>query len=140
MKRLFRRTVVLFLACLCVFSFSSCKNGIKGDEAKAYINDFFAAIVDEDYDKAKSLIHPSINIDLEAYLLRVEQEEGIDFQAGIEIKRYTGFYNALYDSEVDGSAYELTMIATVGDRTVEIEVEIVKNDQGYGIYDLEIDA
>ena len=36
MKSLFRSILLVSIACLCVFSFASCGNGIKGDEAKAF--------------------------------------------------------------------------------------------------------
>ena len=138
MKSLFRSILLVSIACLCVFSFASCGNGIKGDEAKAFINDFFAAIAAEDYDKAESLLHPERPADLEAFLLNVEKERNVDFQAGIEIEKYTGFSAALYDTTVGGSTYELTMRTNVGDNKVTFTIEIVKNENGYGIYNLDI--
>ena len=140
MKSLFKKILVITFACLFVCSFTSCGNGIKGDEAKAFINDFFAAIVTEDYDKAESFLHPDRPADLETFLLDVEKEKDVDFQAGIEIEKYTGFSSSLYDSTVDGSAYELTMRTKVGDKTVKFTIEIVKNENGYGIYNLDLDA
>ena len=140
MKGLFRNILLVSIACLCVFSFVSCGNGIKGDEAKALINDFFVAIVAEDYDKAESFLHPERPADLEAFLLNVEQEENVDFQAGIEIEKYTGFSSSLYDSTVGGATYELTMRTKVGDKTVKFTIEIVKNENGYGIYNLDLDT
>ena len=107
---------------------------------KAFINDFFAAIVAEDYDKAESFLHPERPADLEAFLLNVEQEVNVDFQAGIEIEKYTGFSSSLYDSTVNGSTYELTMRTKVGDKTVKFTIEIVKNENGYGIYNLDLDT
>lgn len=140
MKHLLKRALILLLACLCVFSLASCGNGIKGDEAKAFINDFFAAIVAEDYEKAESFLHPRRPADLEAFLLNVEKEENVDFQAGIEIEKYTGVSASLYDSTVDGSRYELTMRARVGDKEVWFTIEIVSNENGYGIYNLDLDT
>ena len=140
MKSLLRKTLLMAIACLCAFSIISCGNGIKGDEAKALMNDFFSAIVAEDYDKAESLLHPERPADLEAFLLNVEKDESIDFQAGIEIERYTGFASSLYDSTVDGSTYELTMRTKVGDKKVTFTIEIVKNENGYGIYNLDLDT
>ena len=95
MKSLFKNILLVSIACLCVFSFVSCGNGIKGDEAKAFINDFFVAIVAEDYDKAESFLHSERPADLETFLLNVEKEENVDFQAGIEIEKYTGFSSSL---------------------------------------------
>ena len=140
MKNLFRNILLISIACICVFSFVSCGNGIKGDEAKAFINDFFVAIVAEDYDKAESFLHPERPADLETFLLSVEKEENVDFQAGIEIEKYTGFSSSLYDSTVDGSTYELTMRTKVGDKKVIFTIEIVDNENGYGIYNLDLDT
>ena len=140
MKNLFRNILLIAIACICVFSFVSCGNGIQGDEAKAFINDFFVAIVAEDYDKAESFLHPERPADLETLLLNVEKEENVDFQAGIEIEKYTGFSSSLYDSTVDGSTYELTMRTKVGDKKVIFTIEIVNNENGYGIYNLDLDT
>ena len=140
MKHLFKKLLVITVACLCVCSLASCGNGIKGEEAKALVNDFFVAIVAEDYDKAESFLHPERPGDLEAFLLNIEQEENVDFQAGIEIERYTGFSSSVYNSTVDGSRYELTMRTKVGDKTIKFTIEIVKNENGYGIYNLDLDT
>ena len=67
MKHLFKKILAITVACLCVCSLASCGNGIKGDEAKALINDFFVAIVAEDYDKAESFLHPERPADLDAH-------------------------------------------------------------------------
>ena len=139
MKGLFRNILLVSIACLCVFSFVSCGNGIKGDEAKAFINDFFEALVAEDYDKAETFLHPERPADLEAFFLNVEEKENIDFQLGIDVEKYTSFSSSLYDSTVDGSTYELTMRTSVGYERVKFTIEIVKNDNGYGIYNLDVD-
>ena len=140
MKSLFRSILLVSVACLFVFSFASCGKGIKGDEAKAFINDFFAAIVAEDYDKAESFLHPECPADLETFLLNVEEKESVDFQAGMAIEKYTNFSSSLYDSTVDGSTYELTMRTKVGDKKVIFTIEIVNNENGYGIYNLDLDT
>jgi len=79
-------------------------------------------------------------VDMEAFFLQVEQEESMDFQEGIEIERYTGFSTSWYDSSVDGSRYELSMRAKVGDKTVSFTVEVVRNEDGYGIYNVVINT
>ena len=95
-------------------------------------------MVDEDYSKAEALLHPERPAELENFFLSIEEEKSIDFQEGIEIKKYTGFSSSYYDSTVDGSTYELTMETTVGAKTVEFTIEIVKNENGYGIYNLDL--
>ncbi len=140
MKKILQNFIFTIVLCSCSFVLSSCKGGIQGSEAKAHINEFFAAIVDEDYSKAETLLHPERPDDLENFFLNVEEEKSIDFQEGIEIKKYTGFSSSLYDSTVDGSTYELTMQTMVGENTVEFTIEIVKNEAGYGIYNLDLNT
>ena len=140
MKNLFKKALILAIVALCICSLMSCGNAIKGDEAKAFINDFFEALVVEDYEKAETFLHPERPADLEKFFLNVEKEEGVDFQAGIEVEKYTGFSSSLYDSTVDGSRYELTMKTRVGDDDVKFTIEIVKNENGYGIYNLDLDT
>lgn len=140
MKSVFKTILVVSMLCICVFCLVSCDNGIKRDEAKATINEFFAAVVAEDYDKAESLLHPERPAGAEAFFSKVENAENIDFQAGIEVEKYTGFSSALYDSTVNGPTYELTMRTKVGDRKVIFTIEIVKNENGYGIYNINLDT
>ncbi len=40
---------------------------------------------------------------------------------------------------VDGSAYSLKIKIAASDKIIQMEIEIVKNDAGYGIYNLDID-
>ncbi|MBQ7107325.1 MAG: hypothetical protein IJN93_07435 [Clostridia bacterium] len=140
MKKMLKNTIFTIVLCLCIFLLTACKGGIKGSEAKAYINDFFIAVADEDYSKAETMLHPERPADLENFFVNIEKEKSIDFQEGIEIERYTGFSSALYDSTIKGSSYELTMTTTVGEKTVEFTIEIVKNDAGYGIYNLDLNT
>ena len=140
MKRTFRSLLLAVIACCCIFSLNSCGGGIAQSEAKEHIEGFLAAIVEEDYTKAQTFLHPERPADLENFFLKVEAEEDIDFQAGIEIKKYTGFSSSLYDGTVDGPTYELTVKTQVGGRTVEFEIEVVRNDNGFGIYNLDIDT
>lgn len=138
MRSSLRIISVALVVCLCAASLAGCGNGIKGSEAKAFINDFFAAIVAEDYEKAEGFLHPERPADLEAFFLSVEKSNNVDFQAGIEIEKYTGFSSSLYDGTVDGSTYALSMRAKVGDQTANFAIEIVKNENGYGIYNLDL--
>lgn len=140
MKKVCRNVLILMLCLFSIFSLASCSEGISGDEAKAFINDFFAAIVAENYEKAETFLHPERPADLETFLLGIEEVMDVDFQKGIEIERYTGFSSAYYDSTVGGSTYELTMRTKVGENTVVCTIEIVRNESGYGIYNLDLDA
>ena len=135
MKYSFKKLLVLTIACLSLCSLLSCGNGIKEDEAQAYINDFLATIEAEDYDKAEDFLHPWRHGDLEAYFLSTEQEKNVDFQSGIEIEKCTVVSSTLYDSTVGGAKCVLTMRMNAGDETVNLTFEIINNKAGYGIYD-----
>ncbi len=140
MKRSFKFLTVAIVCISCVISLVSCKGGIDTKEAKTFISDFFAAIEAEDYDTAKTFLHPERPGDLETFFTNIEKDEGVDFQQGIEIDRYINFSYAYYDSTVDGSTYKPTIRAKVGNNTVTFTVEIVQNDNGYGIYNLDVDS
>ena len=58
----------------------------------------------------------------------------------IKIEKYTNFSSSMYNSTVDGSTYELSMKTKVGEQEVKFTIEIVKNDEGYGIYNFDIDT
>ena len=132
--------VTFILCCICIVSLASCSGGIKGDDAKAYINDFFDAVSAEDYERAEALLHPDRPADLEEFFLNIEEKEDLDFQSGIEVERYTGMSSSYYDSTVDGSRYELVMQVSVDEKNVEFTIEIVQNENGYGIYNLNLDT
>ena len=133
-----KKVASVFLILMFVFSLSACSGGISGDEAKSHINGFFEKVSSEDYEAAEGFLHPERPADLQEFFVSLENEKNIDFSS-INIEKYTGFRSSFYDSSVDGSAYSLTMEIAVSDKIVQMEIEIVKNDAGYGIYNLDID-
>ena len=133
----------VFLCVLLVLVLSlsliSCENRVTKDEAKEQVNSLIDAAANSKFEDASSLLHPKRTFDIQALFERAETEYNVDFQGGIEIKRYTGFSSAVYSSEVDGSSYELDVDIIVSGKTLELSVEVVRNDSGFGIYDIEID-
>lgn len=133
----------VFLCVLLVLVLSlsliSCENRVTKDEAKEQVNKLLDAVVDERFDDAKSLLHPKRAFDVQDLFERAEAEYNVDFQDSIELERYTGFSSAVYSSEVDGSSYELEMDIVVSGKALELTVEVVRNNSGFGIYDIEID-
>ena len=69
----------------------------------------------------------------------MEHEKNLDFSA-ITITKYTGFSSSYYNSAVQGSLYTLNMKVDAGGKELKMEITIVRNDRGYGIYQLEIDG
>ena len=135
-----KKYIALFLLLLFALTLVSCgENKISGKEAKEQVNTLLDYVKAENFENAQTLVHPNRPIDFKSYFNGKEIEYNVDFQSGIEIKRYTGFSSALYDSEVDGGKYELDMDILVSGRELELSVELVRNDRGYGIYDIDID-
>ena len=133
-----KKVVSIFFVLMFVFSLSACSGGISGDEAKSHINDFFEKVSSADYEAAEEFLHPERPADLQEFFVALKNERNVDF-SNINIEEYTGFESSLYDSSVGGSTYSLTMKIEVSDKIVQTEIEIVKNDNGYGIYNLDID-
>ena len=133
------KTIPIFLMLFTVFSFAGCSNGISGKEAKEHINGFFRAIETKDYDHASTFLHPEISADPKTVFENLEHENNLDFSA-ITITKYTGFSSSYYNSAVQGSLYTLNMKVDAGGKELKMAITIVRNDRGYGIYQLEIDG
>ena len=127
--------------CLSLFTIllSSCSGGINSQEAKSHINSFLAEIEKSDYQSASTYLHIERPANLEAFFEGIEKDKGIDFQQTITIKEYTGVSFSYYDSTVGGSTYSLDMVIVVGDDEFTLSVELVRNNNGFGIYNLNID-
>ena len=132
-----KKIACIILAYMIVFSLSACSGGISGDEAKSHINGFLEKIEAEDYEAAEEFLHPERPADLQKFFVALENEKNVDFSS-INIEKYTGFKSSFYDSSVGGFTYSLTMKIAASDKIIQMEIEIVKNDNGYGIYNLDI--
>lgn len=133
-----KRFIGLFLVFSLVFTLCGCAGGISGDDAKELVNDFLEKVEEKDYEGAAEFLHPECHADLQAFFTSLENDKGIDFSS-IEVERYTGFESSVYTSEVDGSRYRLNMLISASGEALSMEVEIVRNDGGYGIYHLRLD-
>jgi hypothetical protein len=133
--------VIISVILVLVLSLSliSCGDRVKKSEAKETAEAFLSAIAGGDFESAKSYLHPEKPLDLQKYFDAIEGRVGVDFQAGIELKRYTDYSSSVYESEVDGSEYDLEANIIVDGVAFEFSVEIVRNDLGYGIYSFEVD-
>lgn len=129
---------LLLVLALCL-SAVGCGKGIGKSDAKEMVESFLAAVAGGDFEEAKSYLHPDRPYDVAQFFGRIEERMGIDFQKGIEIERYTAYSSSMYDSEVDGSDFDLEMRVTVDGASFEMSFEIVKNDRGYGIYEIDLD-
>ena len=127
-------SLILFLQLVC----TSCNGGVSKNEAIACIEQFWNAIVIEDYEAAYARLHQDYHLDIKQYLSAIETESGVDFQSGVCIEKYTGFSSSYYDSRVDGSRYELTMKAEIGTTDAQFIIEVVRNEHGFGIYHIDV--
>ena len=137
-----KRFILPIMLLLLVAALVSCENAISSDEAKVLTGDMFECIEKELYEDAASRMHPSRKADadtLRSYIEELEQDTGADFSDGIEIEYQSGFSSALYDSEVKGSRYGIDYVVKVGEYTFDVEIDVVRNDDGFGIYDIEFD-
>ena len=140
MKQLRTVTVILLLVLMLV-TLCSCSGGISRKKATEYTDNLFTAVAADNWDEAVKLFHPDRSVTedyIQSYIESVEAGTGADFSSGIEITAYKGFSSSLYNSEVDGSKYEINMKIAVGDHTFNAALDVVRNDSGEGIYDFYI--
>ncbi len=133
-----KKLIGIFLAFIFIVSLCACSGGISGDEAKSHINGFFEKVSCDDYEAAEEFLHPERPADLQEFFEALENEKNVDFSS-INIEKYIGLKSSWYDSSVGGSTYSLTMKIAASDKIIQAEIKIVKNDNGYGIYNLDID-
>ena len=140
MKRF--KIILPIILLLLVSLLTSCENAVSSDEAKKQALEMFECIEKDLYEDAANLMHPSRQATaefLQSYIEDIEKETGADFSNGIEIDRQIGFSSSLYDSEVKGSRYEIEYVVKIGEYRFEADIEVVRNDDGFGIYDIEFD-
>ena len=134
---------VLAALLLLLTSLTACSGGVTREEAETASEALFAALLARDYEAAAAMFHPDTDTTegiLEAYCEGLASERGIDLSQGATIERYTGMSSSFYDSNVGGSRYELTMKVKVGETTATFRVEVVRNDNGFGIANLHCDS
>ena len=122
------------VVCLAASMLGSCSAKIERADAKEIFEDFFRAIKAEDYEKAEGYLHPDHLGALESIFSAIELKDNIDFQESIVIERYTSYSSSYYDSEYDGATFTLVANARVSEIPVVIELCVVDNDDGRGVY------
>ena len=144
MKRLLLKSVtVLIVIALSLSALVGCANKVSGKEARATFDAFLTAVDAENYEAARIHLHPLISgTNLSEYFATLREEKGIDFTEGISEVKLVGFYAAFYDTAIDGSSYEMELHAktVAGDVPIYISCTVVRNDDGYGIYNFIVDG
>ena len=135
--------IILVVCTLCLSScgiFKELKAGM--DEAIVLVENFCTALSNDDFDTAKSCLHPDSTPkqdELSTFITKLEQTHSIDFSDGVAFKRRTGTSSAYYDSDYNGSVHEIEYKIAVGGVTTDFFFIVVKNDSGYGLYNFGIE-
>ena len=142
MKRVVSILVLLAVLLTAAMSLTACAGGVTREETETASEALFAALSKGDYEAAAALFHPETATtadNIAAFCKQLNSQTGLDFSKGATIERYTGMSASLFDSNVGGSRYELTMKVKVGETTATFRVEVVRNDDGFGIANLHYD-
>ena len=140
MAKIFKKLIALCLiCCFCVGMLASCGVTVDGS-VKKFINEFFALIVEENYDEAETYLHPSLPADLKSYIKDIEVAEKINFYRGIKIDKYTDYSVIDYDPARNGKVYKVEMLTYVGLVEVQFKIEILENGSGLGICAMNVNA
>lgn len=139
--------VILVLAA-CVMCFSGC---ITGTEAKDFVDDFFAVVENGfynysgsyydygySYGSISSYMHPNSEMDIIEFFNEIEYEEGVNFQNGIEVLKYSATAYSSYDGQTDASSYRLTAKVRVDGVTMKFVIKVGEDGQNgpLGIYSI----
>lgn len=131
---------VLAALLLLLTSLTACEGGVTREEARGAMDALLAALGNEDYAEAAALYHPDAAMTedlLAAFAEQVKTKVGIDLTEGAVVEKITGMSSSYYDSNVGGSRYALTARIKAGDKTASLTVEVIRNDKGYGIFQVE---
>ena len=135
--------IILVLCTLCLSSCGILKELKAGmDEAIVLVEDFCTALSNDDFDTAKGYLHPDSTPnqdELSTFITKLEQTHSIDFSDGVSFKRRTDAGSTYYDSDYDGSVHEIEYEISVGGVTTHFFFVVVKNDNGYGLYNFGIE-
>ena len=116
-----------------VGKFQDMTGSINYEDAHKLIDDFLDAVVNCDYELAESYLHPERKTSLKDFFDNFRIETSIDFSNGIGDKLYSNVSSVAYDSTVDGATYLAEFMTVSKGNLIEITIEIVENDNGYGI-------
>ena len=131
---------VLAALFLLLASLTACSGGVTREETKTAMDALLTALDNENYAEAAALYHPDAAMSenlLAAFAEQVKTKVGIDLTEGAVVEKITGMSSSYYDSTVDGSRYALTARIKAGDKTADLTVEVIRNDRGYGIFQVE---
>jgi hypothetical protein len=138
-------TRILSVCCLVLLllAASACeKGGIPRERSEATAKDFLLAFMTLRGEDASLLMHPSrasTGEDLNKYNAHILKEYGVDSSKSPSILKESS-YTAEKNREGYGGAYTAWTFSVSADgKTFSATVEIVLNDDGYGVYNFHFD-
>ncbi len=140
--KLLNKIFVLTLLLIVIFTLSGCGSMKKElSRSKEVTITFFQYLNEEKYEDATKLFHPDTNYTVNALkdtVEKLEQSYNLNFNEEFKIERSTSINISLFDSQFDGTRAEVTFEALLGEDEIYIYILTVENDNGYGIYSLNI--
>lgn len=140
---MYKKLTLVFISIFVLLCVSACSAGISIDDGKKYIEDFWAALNEENYEAAADLMHPisgAADEDIREFAQELENQFGFDFDADVVfITKYTGFNSLFYTSDVDGAMLTLSFEISIGGSILSGSSDIVRNDNGFGISSINIE-
>ena len=143
MNRILRAISILLVLSLSLGVCVGCTDGGGDDDgliyrAKSTATVFLDSIAGGNDEVAKTHLHPHFKSTPTEIVSKTLSTLGVRLKSGIKDREFISFHTALYDSEYDGSVCEMTVYCTVDGRECEIDITVVDNDEGYGIYYVKI--
>lgn len=136
---------IIAICCMLIMLASvlvSCGKGISVKETKEQTKLFIEALIDQDIAEAAGFFHPDTGIttedDLNDFLQQL-QDAGIVLSGEITEFKVYGFSTSYYSSEYKGSGCQIEATVAIGDSKYTVKSLLVRNDNGYGLYNFNIE-
>jgi len=136
-----KRMQVISLLTVLVLALSTllgCSGGIPSERAEETVYGFLDALAVGDYTSAREYLHPHFSTDPEHIVSDTRDKLGIDLTDGIGERRINSREISVYASDVGGSRYTLGILAKCSGKRINLEITVVENEQGYGIYNVRV--
>lgn len=130
-----RKYILLPLLLLLIIQLTSCSNSVSVKETKELSIEFLEAIVANDQDKAKDILHPSAkdSDDVIKNFITQLEENGINLEGEVSDLKVSNISTAVYTSEYQGGSCEIQGSIKVGNEKYNFNTTVIKNSEGYGI-------
>jgi hypothetical protein len=110
---------------------------MKEEDVKPFVEDYLALLENGNYEEIEPISYFYENNIIKGFE-ELENESGLDFQAGIDIVEYTDFKSKHSHSYYGMPFCELTMKVNVSGTDALMEICVVDNDGTYNVCDIYI--